>query len=157
MKFSGIPVVVDPDMPPGTIELRSTVADAAGVVRLQLGGDELLAEEITSIGESSPFLVRIESCTEPIRRECCGTWVTILGEARPVPTSRGHRSRASGRPTGTSPCESTRCAGAPGWLGGLAGEEVSPFAAVDPAMLVGLVDHLAKVGARAAPPALVGM
>lgn len=144
-------------MPPGTIELRSTVADAAGVVRLQLGGDELLAEEITSIGESSPFLVRIESCTEPIRRECCGTWVTILGEARPVPTSRGHRSRASGRPTGTSPCESKRCAGAPGWLGGLAGEEVSPFAAVDPVMLVGLVDHLAKVGARAAPPALVGM
>lgn len=78
MKFPGIPVVVDPDMPPGTIELRSTVANAAGVVRLQLGGDELLAEEITSIGESSPFLVRIESCTEPIRCECCGTWVTML-------------------------------------------------------------------------------
>ena len=50
-------------------------------MRLQLGGDELLAEEITSIGESSPVLVRIESCTEPIRCECCGTWVTMLDEA----------------------------------------------------------------------------
>lgn len=76
-------------MPPGTIELRSTVADAAGVVRLQLGGDELLAEEITSIGESSPVLVRIGSSTEPILCECCGTWVMMLDEARPVPTQPG--------------------------------------------------------------------
>jgi hypothetical protein len=34
MEFSGIPVVVDPDMPPGMIEMRSTAAGAAGLVRL---------------------------------------------------------------------------------------------------------------------------
>lgn len=50
-------------------------------MRLQPGGDELLAEEIKSIGESSPFLIRIEACTEPIRCECCRTWVTMLDEA----------------------------------------------------------------------------
>ena len=74
MKISDIPVVVDSDMPPGTIELRSTTTAAAGVLlQVQIRDDTLLAEELRSISESSPFFIRAETCTEPIQCECYGT------------------------------------------------------------------------------------
>lgn len=87
MKFSDIPVVVDPDLAPGALRMavvpfitREKAADIAESIRQQVG-DALIAEEIMSIGESYPFLIRLETATEPIRCECCGASVTMLGEA----------------------------------------------------------------------------
>lgn len=98
-----IPVVVDPDMPPGVIELRSgedrtrvkirdgwmygeypdrpSISDeealrmAGRQLRERAAADPLFAEDIKSIAESAPFMIQLGDETARIGCERCGTTV----------------------------------------------------------------------------------
>jgi len=56
---------------------------AAGMaerMRQRAAADPAFAEDITSINESLPYIVRFREGTPPIRCECCGTLVTMVPE-----------------------------------------------------------------------------
>lgn len=91
--FAGIPLTVDPDMPPGVIEVRSgssrartrfiSDAEAAAMAdRLQRRAavDPAFAEDIASVLESKDFITHPHKASDPIRCECCGTLVTMVPE-----------------------------------------------------------------------------
>jgi hypothetical protein len=93
--FAGVPLEVDPGMPPGTIDLRSgrhwrrmVLPDAVRVkvvaVRLRAETDAAfaaeLAEEIESLAESKDWLTHPGGMTEPERCGACGTLVAMVPE-----------------------------------------------------------------------------
>lgn len=89
--FSGFKIVVDKDAPPGSVFLRSGLeqgiipaVDYAGVLR-QLEADPvkgpLIAEDLASLAESAPFLIRLGEREGPIRCESCGTDVVAVPES----------------------------------------------------------------------------
>lgn len=90
--FFGIPVTVDPDMPPGVIETRSgggrlrvligdgEVRVMAEMMRRRAAADPAFAEDIKSILESKDYFTHPRKATRPLRCECCGTLVTMVPE-----------------------------------------------------------------------------
>lgn len=89
--FSGFKIVVDPDAPPGGVFLRSGLeqgiipaVDYAAVLR-QLEADPvkgpLVAEDLASLAESAPFLIRTGEREGPSRCESCGTDVVAVPES----------------------------------------------------------------------------
>jgi hypothetical protein len=79
----------DPDMPPGTVELRSgdqrlrTLLPSATEEALRqrfLNGDPKLVEEFRSLAESQDYFTYSGEATDPIPCECCGTLVTMVPE-----------------------------------------------------------------------------
>ena len=53
----------------------------AEMMRQRAAVDPLFAEDIASIAESMPYVVRMHEGTPPIRCECCGTRVSMVPEA----------------------------------------------------------------------------
>ena len=53
----------------------------AEMMRQRAAIDPEFAEELESIGESMPYVIRMHEGTRPIRCECCGTRVTMCPEA----------------------------------------------------------------------------
>lgn len=94
-EFAGIPYHIDPEMPPGAIEVRSAdqrlrtllPGPAIEAVWQRFHGDPAFAEEIRSLNESQDYFTYPGQATEPIPCECCGTLVTMVPEV----TARGPR------------------------------------------------------------------
>lgn len=91
--FSGIPLNVDPDTPPGVIELRSGESRARALLGDTEGRamarsmaeraerDPEFAEDIASILESKDWITHPGEMTAPEKCEVCGTLVTFVPEA----------------------------------------------------------------------------
>lgn len=69
-------ITADWQVPDGFMLVRS--GDVQGVTGT---GAELLAEDLRSLGESSPYLVRFHEGTAPQPCECCGAPLTFVPEA----------------------------------------------------------------------------
>lgn len=79
--FAGMTFEVDPELPAGTMDLRS--GDSR--LRMVLAGirddpGEPAAEEIASLAESKDFLTYPGEMTQPAPCEVCGTPVTFVPE-----------------------------------------------------------------------------
>jgi hypothetical protein len=82
---------VDPEIPPGVVMLESGTEKIARTVSRQdplpAGAtDEDVAEDLRSLHESVPYIIRISERGEPIRCECCGTLVALTPEAATAAT-----------------------------------------------------------------------
>ena len=101
MDFSGFKIVVDPDAPPGSVFLRSgleqgIIPNVDYAALAQLAADPvkgpLIAEDLASLAESAPFLIRTGEREGPIRCESCGADVVAVPES-PIDGER-HWTRA---------------------------------------------------------------
>lgn len=81
MDFSGFKIVVDENAPPGGAFLRS--GNQQGIVRAfdLARTDPAFAEDVVSLAESAPFLVRLDEKEGPIRCESCGADVVAVPES----------------------------------------------------------------------------
>jgi hypothetical protein len=86
--FAGIPLTVDPDMPPGTVDvvsgdnrLRTVLASAAEEMLWQRYQDDpAFHEEIASLAESKDYITHPQGMTPPEKCEVCVTLVTFVPE-----------------------------------------------------------------------------
>lgn len=88
--FAGMSLDVDPEMPPGTADLRSGEDRLRAVLRnaaeemlwQRFKDDPEFNEEITSLTESKDFITYPQQMTKPEKCEVCGTPVTFVPEVR---------------------------------------------------------------------------
>lgn len=86
--FAGMSLDVDPEMPPGTVDLRSggnrlrtlLAGTAEEMLWQRFRDDPEFGEEIASLTESKDFITYPREMTPPEKCEVCGTLVTVVPE-----------------------------------------------------------------------------